>query len=230
MKQITWLVAGLFFLLGSLDLVLAHGEDPHSHLPPQVQAVLQELSENKEIHPPDSYAEPHGHDDQHHPSVTKEKLLDLLWRALNFAALVFILVKFLGKPLAKGLQNRRQGIEEELHALQSKRDQAEESYREFTARLAGIEGEIQQILNRAKGLADTESQRILLEAEETAQEIKRQAEASIEAAAQAAQKTLQEEVAEQAAILAEQILIERLNAEDQAQIIEQYLDKVGVRQ
>ncbi len=223
MKQITLLVAGLFFWLGLSTLVFAQ----ENHVPPQAHALAQEISQNEHSYQPDSHS---GHDEGHHPTVTKEKLLDLLWRALNFAALVFILVKFLGKPIAKGLHNRRQGIEKELHVLQSTRDQAEQSYQEFTARLAGIEGEIEQILQRAKTLAENEKKRILMEAESAAQEIKRQAEASIEAAARSAQRTLQEEVAEQATVLAEQIIMERLTAEDQARIIEQYLDKVGVRQ
>ena len=48
-----------------------------------------------------------GHGEAHGGSLSSEKLWDLLYRVLNFAVLIFILVKFGAKPIASGLSGRQ---------------------------------------------------------------------------------------------------------------------------
>ena len=162
--------------------------------------------------------------------LTKQKLLNLLWHTMNFAALAFILVYFLGKPITSGLSGRKQGIKEELEDLQDKRDGAERSYKEFEVRLAGMEKEMDVIVEKALVLAETEKVRILKEAQEAAEDIKRQAEATVQAGLAAAKRELRDEVAEQAAAMAEELLVKNLTVEDQVAITEQYLERVGATQ
>ena len=174
----------------------------------------------------------HGaaHGEGHAPMITAAKLKDLFWRTANFIALVIILVKFLAKPIAGGLSGRRRQIQEELEALQAKRDEAERSYKEFEARLAGMEKEMEAVVEKAIALAEDEKVRILNEAEQSAEDIKRQAEAAVQAAIVEARRTLQDEVAEQAAAMAEELIVKNLTPEDQVAITEQYLEKVGAVQ
>jgi F-type H+-transporting ATPase subunit b len=166
---------------------------------------------------------------EHHaaPMITGEKLKDLLWRVMNFAALVFLLVKFGGRPAARYFDDRRRGIADELKNMEARRAEAERACKEFEARLAGMEDEIALTVERAVAAAAKEKERILAEAEQAAQEIKRQAEAAVQAAMAAAQRGLQEEVAEQAAAMAEQLIVKQLTPADHVAIIEQYLDKTG---
>ena len=164
------------------------------------------------------------------PMITPEKLKDLFWRTANFIALVIILVKFLAKPIANGLSGRRRGIQEELEALEAKRDEAERSYKEFEARLAGMEKEMESVVEKAVAMAQDEKARILNEAEQAAQEIKNQAEAAVQAAIVDAKRKLQDEVAEQAAAMAEELIVKNLTPQDQVAITEQYLDRVGAVQ
>ena len=170
-----------------------------------------------------------GHETGHHaaPMITGEKLKDLLWRVMNFAALVFLLVKFGGRPAARYFDDRRRGIADELKNMEARRDEAERACKEFEARLAGMEDEIALTVERAVAAAGKEKERILAEAEQAAQEIKRQAEAAVQAAMAAAQRGLQQEVAEQAAAMAEQLIVSNLTPADHVAIIEQYLDKSG---
>ncbi|MCF6187109.1 MAG: ATP synthase F0 subunit B [Desulfobulbaceae bacterium] len=164
------------------------------------------------------------------PMITAEKLKDLFWRTVNFIALVVILVKFLAKPISSGLSGRRRQIKEELEELQDKRDEAERSYKEFVSRLAGMEQEMDTIVERAIAQAVTEKARILEEAERAAEDIKRQAEAAVAAELVDAKRTLRNEVAEQAAAMAEELIVKNLTAEDQVAITEQYLERVGAVQ
>ncbi len=172
-----------------------------------------------------------GHGEAHvAPMITAAKMKDLFWRTANFIALLIILVKFLAKPIANGLSGRRRGIQEELEALEAKRDEAERSYKEFEARLAGMEKEMDSVVEKAIAMAKDEKARILNEAEQSAEEIKRQAEAAVQAAIVDAKGKLQDEVAEQAAAMAEELIVKNLTPKDQVAITEQYLERVGAVQ
>jgi F-type H+-transporting ATPase subunit b len=163
----------------------------------------------------------------HGPMITAEKLKDLFWRTVNFIALLVILIKFLAKPISSGLTGRKQQIKEELAELQSKRDEAERSYKEFESRLAGMEKEMDTIVEKAIAQAGKEKDRILAEAERGAEDIKRQAEAAVKAELVDAKRTLRNEVADTAAAMAEELIVKNLTADDQDAITEQYLESVG---
>ncbi len=163
-------------------------------------------------------------------SLSPKKLKDLFWRAVNFIALLIILIKFAAKPLGNALAGRQQQVREELEDFQTRRDEAERTYKEFETRLAGMEKEMESVVKKAIAQAQVEKERILEAAEKAADDIKRQAEAAVQAEIVEAKKTLQNEVAEQAAAMAEELIIKNLTQDDQIKITEQYLDRVGAVQ
>jgi len=172
-----------------------------------------------------------GHGEAHgSKSLSPEKLKDLFWRTVNFLALVVILVKFGAKPVISGLSGRQQRIREELDDLAARRDEAEKSYKEFEAKLAGMEREMELIVEKAIAQAQVEKERILADAEKAADDIKRQAEAAVQAELEDAKRSLREEVAEQAAAMAEALIVKNLTPADQIAITEQYLERVGAVQ
>ena len=177
----------------------------------------------------------------HSSPLAPEKLKDLFWRAVNFIALVIILVKFGAKPIMAGLTGRQQQIREELDDLTRRRDEAERSYKDFAVRLAGMEQEMERVVEKAIAQAQTEKERILAEAaaekaaaekaaERAAEDIKRQAEAAVQTELEDAKRLLREEVAEQAAAMAEELIVRNLTPADQIAITEQYLERVGAVQ
>jgi F-type H+-transporting ATPase subunit b len=160
-------------------------------------------------------------------SLTGPKLKDLFWRTVNFIALLVILIKFGAKPIGNALAGRQQNVKDELENLQAKRDTAERSYKEFESRLAGMEKEMEVVVERAIAQAETEKTKILEDAEKAAEDIKRQAEAAIQAEIVEAKRSLRDEVADQAAAMAEELIVKNLTPDDQVKITEQYLDRVG---
>ncbi|ADW18792.1 H+transporting two-sector ATPase B/B' subunit [Desulfobulbus propionicus DSM 2032] len=171
-----------------------------------------------------------GHGEAHGGSLSPEKLKDLFWRAVNFLALVVILVKFGAKPIMSGLSGRQQQIREELEDLTARRDEAERAYKDFEVKLAGMEKEMELIVERAIAQAQVEKERILADAEKAAEDIKRQAEAAVQAELEDAKRILREEIAEQAAAMAEELIVKNLTPADQVAITEQYLERVGAVQ
>ena len=229
-----------------------HGEEGH---PVEQAAVHGQHTEQQVVNPaagehgaPEAYGEEHaaggtgehdehaaagheeGHSEHHAPMLTAAKLKDLLWRALNFAALVYILVKFLARPIATSLGGRRRQIKDELETMQEKRDEAERAYKDVELRLASMEGEMAELVGRAKAMAEEEKSRIIAEAEAAAEEIRHQAESAVQGSLAQATRRLQAEIAEQAVVMAEELIVQNLTPEDQIAITEKYLERVGAVQ
>ena len=163
-------------------------------------------------------------------SLSAEKLKDLAFRIMNFAVLLFLLVKFAAKPIGSGLAARRKQIKDEIEEMEARKKAAEQSYREFEAKLATVEKDIDGVVEKAIAQAQVEKAKIIEKAEQAAADIKRQAEMTIQKEVMEARRTLKDEVADQAAIMAEELIVKNLTAEDQVKIIEDYLAKVGAVQ
>ncbi len=163
-------------------------------------------------------------------SLSPAKLKDLGWRVMNFIVLMIILVKFGAKPIANGLGSRRQQIRDEIEELEAKKVDAEKAYKEFSAKLESVEKDVGSIVEKAVAQAEIEKVRILEAAAKSADDVKRSAEMAIANEVTAAKRSLKVSVTEQAAIMAEELIIKNLTADDQVKIIEDYLDKVGAVQ
>jgi F-type H+-transporting ATPase subunit b len=163
----------------------------------------------------------------HHSTVTPEKLKDLAWRTMNFAALMIILIKFLKKPIVDGLRGRREGIKEEFDSLEAQRAESEAQYQEYAGRLSGLDAELKEMVAKAIAQGEVEKERIIAEANAAAEQIKRQAESAVVNAVAEAKINLKNEVADQAAVMAEELIKNNLTAEDQNNLVGAYLAKVG---
>ncbi|MBW6520942.1 MAG: ATP synthase F0 subunit B [Desulfoarculaceae bacterium] len=163
-------------------------------------------------------------------SLSPEKLKDLGFRAMNFAVLMFILIKFGAKPIGAALSGRRKQVKEDLSAIEAKKQAAERSYNEFSAKLATIEKDVEQIVEKAIAQAEIEKVKIIERAEKAAEDIKRQAQMVVANEVISARRMLKNEIADKAAVMAEALIVNNLTADDQFKIVEDYLDKVGAIQ
>ena len=170
------------------------------------------------------------HGEAHHDSLSPAKLKDFGWRIMNFIALMIILVKFGAKPIAAGLSSRKNKIRTEIEELQARKAEAEKSYRDFEAKLASVESDIDTIVEKAVAQAEIEKARIIEKAEQAAADIQRQAEMAIHNEIVEARRMLKNEIADQAAAMAEELIVKNLTAADQVKIVEDYLVKVGAVQ
>lgn len=172
-------------------------------------------------------ADSHGGDGHASNSLSKEKLMDLFWRFVTFVFLISILVKFGAKPIGNALSSRREQVKTEIEDLEVKRAESEQQYRDFEAKLASVEKDIDSIVEKAVAQAEIEKAKILEKAEQSAADIKRAAEQAIQNEIVKAKRTLQNDVADQAAVMAEGLIKENLTDDDQVKIVENYLAKVG---
>ncbi len=159
-----------------------------------------------------------------------EKLWDLLYRTLNFAGLMFILIYFLAKPIANALSARQMAIKSQFEELEAQKSEADKAYKEFEQQLSQIDQEVKGIIANAVAQGEAEKERIITDANRAAEDIKRQAEMSIQHELSAAKMQLREEVANQAVTMAEEIIGKNLQQADHVKLIEDYLEKVGTIQ
>ncbi len=171
-----------------------------------------------------------GHAGAHHDSLSPAKLKDLGFRVMNFVALMIILIKFGAKPVGAALSGRRRQVKEDLDALEAKKIEAERSYKEFSAKLASVEKDVDLIVEKAIAQAEIEKVKIIERAEKAAEDIKRQAQMTVANEIIAARRMLKNEIADKAAIMAEALILKNLTEDDQVKIVEDYLDKVGAIQ
>jgi F-type H+-transporting ATPase subunit b len=174
-----------------------------------------------------------GHGAQVGPTfwgIPTTKWWDLLWRVLNFAVLLIVLVKVLSKPLANGLRARQQSIKEQFTDLEERKAEADRAYQTYEEKLASIDQEITDIIQSAIAQGEAEKARIIEDANRAAADIKRQAEMAIQHELAAAKLRLREEVANRAAVMAEELIRKNLQEADQVKLIEDYLAKVGTVQ
>ncbi|CAG35559.1 F0F1 ATP synthase subunit B family protein [Desulfotalea psychrophila] len=160
-------------------------------------------------------------------SLSHEKLMDLFWRVLNFAVLMAILIKFGAKPIANALSGRQQRVKSEVEDLEARRIVAEKEFRQFEAKLANVEKDIDSIVDKAVAQAEIEKAKILERAEQAAADIQKSAEQAIQNEIANAKRSLKNDAADQAAVMAEELIVKHLTADDQVKIVEDYLAKVG---
>ncbi len=148
------------------------------------------------------------------------------YRVMNFAVLAIALFLLLKKPASQALKSRIQGITQQLEELEASKRSAEKQLAEYNDRLAKLDKEAEQIMTEYIRQGKEAKARILKEAEASAEKLKEQAHKNIEYEFNQARIKLQQQVIEKALTRAEQFIKEKISAEDQTRLVDEYLDKV----
>ncbi|MDI6801066.1 MAG: F0F1 ATP synthase subunit B [Thermodesulfovibrionales bacterium] len=150
-------------------------------------------------------------------------LMDWVWRIINFGILVFILVKFLNKPLKQYLQQRKELIEKSIKEAQEAKELAKKALGEVEERLKLKDREIEEILSSAKGSGERGKNRLTEEGIRLSAKILEQAKSNIEHEVKKAKEAIRAEAAEAALQLAEEKLKGKLTKEDQERLLQESL-------
>lgn len=154
-------------------------------------------------------------------------LKDFIGRSVNFVLLVGLLGYFLRKPLAKGLEGRRDKVAETLRQARQAREEAEGRAAILARQLAESEERIAAMAERMKRDNEQEREKLLEKARLLADGIRGEAEAIAAREIERARRELRAEAVALAVELAEDRLREGFQAADQERLVEQYLKQVG---
>jgi len=147
----------------------------------------------------------------------------ILIQAINFLILIFLLSKFLFKPLTKFLADRSAGIERSLAEAKAAHEAAAKSQAEYQAQIRETQREVAVIREQGQREVEAERQRLLQASRDEAGRLVAQAKAEIEAETKRAKASLREEAAGIAMAVAERLLGRSVSGDDQRRLAEQYV-------
>lgn len=150
-------------------------------------------------------------------------IMDWVWRIVNFAILVFILVKFLNKPLKNYLQQRKELIERSIKEAQEAKELAMKALAEVEERLKVKDKEIEEIISAAKSSGEKEKERLIEEGEKLKAKILEQARINIEYEVKRAKETIKAEAVDAAIHLAEEKIKSKMTKDDHERLLAESL-------
>jgi F-type H+-transporting ATPase subunit b len=151
---------------------------------------------------------------------------DLMWRFINFAALVALLWYLLADKIKMYFSERKKDIIELIDEVEKNKNEAEQQFSSYQKKFQDIEKDIQDIRKSLIGEIDKEKNRIIEEGKINAKRILEQAKASAEQESLNAKQELRNSVIELAGDMAIQIISKSMNTADQSRLIDEYLTKV----
>lgn len=154
---------------------------------------------------------------------------ELVWGAISFVVLFFLLRKFAYPQIKQGMEARAERIRGDLQAAQTQREEAESVLAEYRAQLNDARAEAGRIIEEARQAADglKRDQEARLQTELA--ELRERAVADIEAAKSQAMADLRGEVAQLAIGAAEVVVQRNLDSATQTQLVDEYIAQVAAR-
>ena len=142
----------------------------------------------------------------------------------TFLLAIVILWKFLWKPLAKFMEKRTRGIEQDIANARKSREQAEEIEAQFKARLAQIDEEARGILRHAADEGKQLHDRMLADAHEEARRLVENASRQIDTDKRHAIRELRTETVRLAVLIAEKAMKQSVNPEVQERLVQEFVE------
>jgi len=148
--------------------------------------------------------------------------------ALNFGILVFVLVRFAGKPIRDFMYQRSQAIRRQLAEARAELDAAQAELASLRTRMERMSHEAAGLLASAQEQAEAEGTRLCARAEETAERIRQEAQRVAAVEVERARRVLREEAVTLATSMAAELLREQLSDADDARLVDEFIDRAGV--
>lgn len=148
------------------------------------------------------------------------------YKVMNFAVLAIAIFLLLRKPASKALNDRIQGIKDQLSDLESRKKEAEEELAKYNEKFQQLDREAEKLIAQYIQQGEEAKVKIIKEAEAAAEKLEEQARRNIEHEFKKARETLQTEVLEKAMAKAEEMIKTRISTEDHERLVDEYLDKV----
>jgi F-type H+-transporting ATPase subunit b len=150
----------------------------------------------------------------------------IVWTAVSFAILLFILRKFAWKPILNSVNDREEGIKKALDSAEKAKREMENLHADNQKLLKEARAEREAMLKEARDMKMKMIEEAKDEAKETAGKLISQAQASIESEKKAAIAELKAQVANLSIEIAEKVVRAELSNKDrQEKLVESMLDE-----
>jgi F-type H+-transporting ATPase subunit b len=168
-------------------------------------------------------------DCQEAPSIILPATNELIWGAISFAAVVFLLWKFAWPGIKKAMDARTERIREDLEEAESARRESEQILEQYKAQLADARSEASRMIEEGRQTAEELRRDLESRAQTEIAEIRQRAAADVESAKSQALQDLKSEVAGIAMSATEMLVKRNLDRDTQVQLVEDYINQVASR-
>jgi F-type H+-transporting ATPase subunit b len=151
----------------------------------------------------------------------------LLIQCINFAILIFIIVKFGKKPFKEYLKNRHETVKERIEEAERLLKEAQGVKALYVEKLSKLPEEIEAFRAHVLKEAETERTKILAEAQDLALRIREQARLAYEQEMRETLSRVRAEVAAHTIETAEEVVRERFTKDDHDRMVEDFIKNVG---
>jgi F-type H+-transporting ATPase subunit b len=148
------------------------------------------------------------------------------WRGVNFLILVGVLYWLLAKKVKAFFAGRREGIRTALADAVTAREEAQNKFREYAAKLDKATGEIDEITRMIQAQGLTEKERIIGDARKAAEKMKEDTRARMEQEFNKASRELRIEAVRLSTQMAGELLRKNIQADDHEVMVKDYIEKV----
>ncbi|MDQ3633627.1 MAG: ATP synthase F0 subunit B [Acidobacteriota bacterium] len=150
-----------------------------------------------------------------------------IWRFINLAIFIAIMVYLLKKPLSEAFKAKREAIRADLIKAEEERQAALAKLSEVEIKLERLDSEKSEVAVNAKAEAEAERQRLSEEAETDAMRLREQAENEITRKSQQVRSKLRRFSAEESIRLAEQKIKQKMNTQKDAELVRANIQSIG---
>ncbi len=150
-----------------------------------------------------------------------------IWKFVNLALFVFVIIYLLKKPLSAAFKARREEIRAELIKAEEERQAALAKLTEVEGKLAAANAEIEAIRKEAREEIEAEKQRLAAQAEAEAAKIREQTAGEVTRIGQVAKLELRRFAVSESLRLAEERLQAEVTPETDSRLIKSGIQAIG---
>lgn len=222
--------AGLVALAPAASAQEQESEEEQQRVEEVVEIAEENGADETDAECIERLAEGNSVDDcQEAPSLILPELDELVWGAISFTALFLLLRRYAYPAIKRSMEARSERIRKDLQAAEAQREEAEQMRAEYQAQLNDARNEAARIIEEARQTADhlKRDQETRLQTELT--ELRARAASEIDTAKARALTDLRGEVAALAIGAAETVVQRNLDPETQTQLVEDYINQVATQ-
>jgi len=166
-------------------------------------------------------------DCQEAPSPILPATNELIWGGISFVVLLILLSKFAFPALKKGMEDRTERIRKDLDEAENAKTEADRIREDYSAQLADAKSEAARIIEEARQAADSVRRDLTARAEQEAQELRQRNAEQLEAERARIMGELRGQVSTLAIELAEKVVEANLDRDANNRLIESYISQVS---
>jgi F-type H+-transporting ATPase subunit b len=191
-------------------------QEEEAEITPESEECIELLEEGKEVA-----------DCHEAPSVILPATNELVWGAISFFLLLILMWKFALPPVKKMMEDRTERIRDNLDEAEKTKADAQRVLEDYQLQLADAKNESARIIEEARQTAEQMRRDLMVRAEAEVNELRDRTRNEIEAAQQRAIADLRSQVSELAIGAAEIVVQKNLDRDTNRALVERFIEQVG---